>query len=110
MGNGSEPVVSGTSKRALSVESSPFKSGLLGSSHRSASDALPVKQLSLDVRSASTPSLTRGFLAQFRQGSKTKESFGGDELGYLEGKSSTEGPPSQRIYSRIYWKVVSSLA
>jgi hypothetical protein len=49
--------------------------------------------------------MTRGFLAQFRQGSKTKESFSGDELGYLEGKSSVEGPPSQRIYSRLYWKV-----
>jgi hypothetical protein len=64
------------------------------------------KFLSLE-RSLSSSSLTRGFLSRFKQGSRRNESLGGDELGYLEGKSSVEGPPSQRIYARILWKVIT---
>lgn len=59
-------------------------------------------------RSLSSSPLTKGFLSRFKQGNRRNESLGGDELGYLEGKSSVEGPASQRIHARIEWKVMSS--
>lgn len=59
-------------------------------------------------RSLSNSTLSRGFLSQFRVGSRKNELQSCDELGYLEGKSSVEGPPSQRMHARILWRVILS--
>lgn len=80
-------------RRAISMESTPI-----------IDSPEPSRFLSLE-RTFSTNSLTKGFLSQFRAGSRNNSLQTGDELGYLEGKSSVEGPPSQRIYARILWKV-----
>jgi hypothetical protein len=90
-------------RRAISMESAPMNDNSRSALNSSESSRF----LSLD-RSFSSSSLTKGFLSRFRQEIRRNESFG-DELGYLEGKSSVEGPPSQRIYARILWKVTNDL-
>lgn len=57
-------------------------------------------------RSFSTATFTRGFLSQSRNHILNVDKYYGDELNYLESSSSFEGPPSQRIYTRVQWKVI----
>ncbi len=69
-------------------------------------DATPTPPCSTPFeRSFSTSTFSMNFLSQTRVPSIKIEKFGFDELIYLEAQSSFEGPPSQRIFSRIHWKV-----
>ena len=88
-------------KRVLSLDSSfpTFgKSALDVSSDR--------RHTSLVDRSFAPSSFSIGFLTQSRNPIINNDNFCGDELNYLESSAAYEGPPSQRIYTRIQWKVL----